>query len=765
MDSLGPFLLGLLISAGFLAPGIYFFWRHDQKAKQQRKALGQQVIQLQEVLVGVPDGLYRWNIQNGVENCSARMAVLLDLPDGTKSRYPDILSRLDDDGARSLDRAVQALHRDGTTFDLLVPLRDASDRIIQAVGQRVLGEDATPLVDLLWMRLASDAIMDNGPVARELQEALGARDKLITVLENLPTPVWVRDAAGQITYRNPATIETDFSHGLAAKALETGREVKERISLPTVQGRFTFDALEIPLPNGEGTMGTAQDVSSLADVMENAQRGEHVLRGALENLVTAIAIFGGDTRLNYYNHAYAMMWGLEKNWLDSQPGYGEILDRLRETRRLPEYANFRAYRQEQLAKFVELQVTEEYTLHLPDNSTLRAITSPHPVSGLVMTFEDVSDTVALETSNKSLTAVQRETLDKLFEGVIVFGANGRVKLFNPAFLRIWHLEADFLQAQPHISEVLEACKQFYEGVEEWPVFRDKLAARFMKREPENLRVERSDGSILEYASVPLPDGGSLLCYLDVSANEMVEQAKKESSNAQHVADRMKSEFIANVSYEIRTPLTTLMGFADLMCEEYFGTLNKRQKEYAAGIQKSAQHLHHLIADILDLATIEADQVELEHETVDIQELLVSVLGLIRESAKNKQITLEFNCPQDIGWMTADLKRLKQVLFNILTNAVRHTPVGGTIMISAGRSEDQISLSVADNGEGIAPQDKDAVFNSFVRTPATTSTERGAGLGLTLAKNFIELHGGHITLDSIPAKGTVVTCHLPLKKAP
>lgn len=761
MNSLGAFFIGMVAMAGLSLPAIVWLWQRDKKSRKERDVLAQQIIQLQEVLVGIPDGLYRWNVVNGVENCSARMAVLLDLPKGTQSRYGDILQCFDEEAARTLNGAVTDLHNEGLSFDIILPLHGGDDRVVQAVGQRVLSENGDPLVDLLWMRLANAAVVANGPMARSLQTMTQERDRLITVLESLPLPIWMRDSAGHIIFHNPAAPDGDHTRHIAQRAAEAGRAAKERVSLPVAQNARLFEVTEIPLPGGEGLIGLAEDISTLDLAMKNARHGESLLRAALENLVTAIAIFDGNTRMSYYNSAYAHLWGLDKKWLDTQPSYGEVLDRLRETRKLPEHANFKAFRQEQLAKFVELQTPEETSLHLPDNSTLRAIISPHPVSGLVMTFEDVSDTLALESSNKALSAVQRETLDNLFEGVVVFGPNGKVRLSNPAFSHIWHLPDGFMATHPHITDVLEKSRDFYEGVENWSSFREQLVARIMMREPSNQRLVRSDGSILEYASVPLPDGGSLLSYLDVTDSAMVEQALRERSDAQHEADRLKSEFIANVSYEIRTPLTTIAGYAALLCEQYFGELNNRQMEYAKGIQTSADQLATLVNDILELASIEAGQLALELDTFDIQNMLVSVMGLVRESAKHARLKIEFSCAQDIGTLTGDEKRLKQVMFNLLTNAIRYTPPNGTITITAQRDPHQLVLSVADTGTGIPQADQDRVFGSFQRADVENTGQSGAGLGLTLVKRFIELHNGTVTLDSIPDKGTMVTCRIPL----
>lgn len=763
LEQLGLFLFGMIGSAGLAVPAFIMLSKKKNTLVEERQKLGTQIIQLQEVLAGIPDGLYRWNIHNGVENCSARMAVLLDLPKGTQSRFGDILTCFEKNAAARLNQSVADLHREGLSFDIILPLHGGDDRIIQAVGQRVLNDDGAPLVDLLWMRLANEAVIENGPLAQQLKAVTHERNRLYAILDTLPLPVWLRDSGGHMIYRNAASPEQDYSIALAQRAMEAGREVRERFRFPYGGDHKTFEVSEIPLPAGEGLVGLGEDISSAELMIDHARRGEKMLHGALNHLVTAIAIFGGDTRLSFYNRAYASLWGLAPDWLDTRPSYGEVLDRLRERRRLPEHANFKAYRQAQLAQFVELETPVRTSLHLPDNSTVRSIISPHPVSGLIMTFEDVTDTLALESSHKALAAVQRETLDNLFEGIIVFGPDGKVRLFNPAYADIWAFSNDFLDQSPHVSAILEATKSFYDGAENWQTMREQMAARFMKREPSTHRMIRSDGTILEYACVPLPDGGSLVSYLDVTDSAVVEQAIQERSLAQQDADTLKADFISNVSYEIRTPLTTLLGFSELLCENYYGELNKRQMSYAQGIHSCAEQLEHTVNDILDLASIEAGQVSLNYSSVTVQPLLLGLFALVKETAKHHQITLELDCPDDIGPLDADEKRLKQVLFNLIINAIHYSDTGSTVVVSATHTPDHLSLSVADAGQGIAPQDQTRIFDSFQRLNRHENAHSGAGLGLTLVKHLIDLHGGHVTLDSLEGKGTVVTCHLPTQK--
>ena len=226
------------------------------------------------------------------------------------------------------------------------------------------------------------------------------------------------------------------------------------------------------------------------------------------------------------------------------------------------------------------------------------------------------------------------------------------------------------------------------------------------------------------------------------------------------ADRLKPEFIAHVSYEVRTPLPTIIGFADMLGQEYFGTLNHRQDEYAKGILDATRGLMSVVGDILDLASIEAGRLELDRDTVDVHGLLVSALNLIQERARSKDMKLEFDCPPDIGWISADEKRLKQVVLNLLSNAVRFTPGRGTVRLEARRQDDDLLITVADTGIGIPQADHERVFRPFEQGAGPAADKSGGGLGLSLVRKFIQLHGGTVDVKSPPGRGTTITCHLP-----
>ena len=756
MDLLNPAAAAALGALGLAVPALALVWwqgRRRAAAERLHRRAAEEAETGRQMLAAAPDGLYSWDHVTGREACSRRLAVLLDLAAGTKAGFADVAGRFDGDARAALAGAVEALRGDGLAFELVLPL-DGARRSVHAVGGRAADADGRPLADVVWMRDATHVVA--AAAAPDGDEALRV------LLDTLPFPVWLRGADLEPAFANRAgagIARAGPAKALAARARSQKRGVSERHIVTRGDDERVFDITETPLPGDSQTLGFAIDRSP-DDIVPAPTQDLAAHNQVLENLATAVAIFAADTRLTFFNRAYAELWRLDREWLSAGPSLGEILGQLREHRRLPEFADFRAFREEQLAQFTALGASVETMMHLPDGATLRCVASPHPLGGLVLTYEDVSDRLALERSFKSLTAVQRETLDNLHEGVAVFGGDGRLKLNNPAFAVLWNLEPGSLGGDTHIADFIESTRPFLASISDWEAHKERLIARLMSREASAGRLVRGDGTVLQHASVPLPDGAVLLSYLDVTDGYKVESALRDRAEALQDADRLKSEFIANVSFEVRTPLTSIMGFAEVLSEEYFGKLNRRQKEYSAGILEASRALMAIVGDILDLATIDAGRMALEIDTVDLHSMLAGVLGLIRERARRKALNLAFDCPAGIGWIVADAKRLRQVVFNLLGNAVAFTPPRGKIGLAAERRDDEVIIRISDSGAGIPRSDHERVFQPFERGPARDDDGTGSGLGLTLVRRFIELHGGRVEMTSGAGRGTTVTCILP-----
>lgn len=604
-----------------------------------------------------------------------------------------------------------------------------------------------------------------------------------TILNMAPYPIWQRDSAADLRFYNLAygeavedIMEKEDSgqtpdldkkaRHQAQQAIESGQPVKERRHVVISGQRRLYDIMEFPVPEDKSSVGFAVDVSEMEDLKEDLNRHISAQDDLLESSASAMAIYGADMRLKTFNNAFVQLWKLDEFWLDSQPTYAEVLETLREKRKLPEQANFQLFKQQQIKLFTGLIETHEEFFYLPDGKALRVIAIPHALGGILFAYEDVTDRLALERSYNTLIAVQRETLDNLHEGVAVFAEDGRLKLSNPGYLSLWNLEAESAAAEPHIRDIIERCRSFFMA-DDWDSFKTEHINHIQSRDFVARVIERTDGKVIDWRKVPLPDGATLITYLDITDSTLVERSLRERNEALQEADRLKTEFLANVSYELRSPLTSISGFSEMLRQEYFGPLSEKQREYVDGIHQSSQHLMRLINDILDLASVEAGYMRLEVTKFDVYAMMKSVLSLIQERAKEHGLKVKFECGSKIGKMIGDETRMKQSLFNLLSNAIKYSESGTTITFGAreeGDGEDLV-LFVQDQGRGIAPDEQQAVFSKFYKgrteggARSESSQRGGTGLGLSIVKSFIELHGGHIALESELGKGTTIECRL------
>ncbi len=715
--------------------------RQMSAIKHQRKAilrLSSDAEISHEILATAPDGLFLWVELNGSEACSRRLAVMLGLENGVRSKFGEVLSRFSENDAAILNSACIQLKNSGDPFEMMLTTKDGMRRLL-VVGVRAGTNDGAALADILWMRDISDLAPPG--------EASKATSR--EVIEALPFPAWLRGSGLALQIANAraqALAAPDVSRELAELASREGTGAAERHLLTMSDGKPRLvDISEIPLSGG-GTLGVAQDHTQTEEMEGDYTRHIQAQNHVMESLATAISIFDGNGKLSFFNSAYARLWDLKVDWLKTEPTMGAVLDRLRDNRKLPEVADYKAFKAGQLGLFGTLSNPLEEMLHLPDGTTLRSVVNPHPLGGLVFAFEDVTDHLDLERSYRTLSLVQSETIDNLYEAVAVFGADGRIRLFNPAFQRTWRLQdneqiesmhlGDFID---HILPLIDKDSNKEHGDKE------SLTASLMTQGNLRGRVELVDGTVLEFAKVGLPDGAALLSYLDVTDSTRIEEALTERARSMVESNLLKSEFLAGVANEIRTPLNAIIGFSTILTEEYFGNLSERQKEYSRGILDSAEELVSVIEGTLDLATVEAGLMTIELDTVDIKTLLSNVLGLVRERARQRNINIEFDCPADIGWLIADEKRLRQSLFNLVSAAIHSTPPNGGISIVVSRGDDGVSFEITDGGLGLKDYD----------VPP----------GVALVTRFIELHGGSVMIESQLGKGTSITCRLPIDVPP
>ncbi len=671
--------------------------------------------------------------------------------------------------ALQMERAIDRLRQSGEGF--LLTLTAISGHTVEILGRAIGGQAIVRIRELSGLR--HELAETNLRHRALLQET----EMLRAFAQAAPWPIWTRRADGGLLYANNAYAQatdaadardavernlqlldssdrSDMERALTATNAFAGR-------LPIVVGgeRRMYDVRALNI--GGGSAGIAVDASEATELKAALKRMAEAHRRTLDQLSSGVAVFDGRRRLAFYNDSYRRLWDLDRSFLDGNPDDSNVLDRLRAAHKLPEQPDFRAWKAKLHEAYRAVEPAKD-TWYLPDGRALSVVTTPNPEGGVTYLFDDVTESLDLARRFDGLIRVQRETLDNLAEAVAVFGSNGRAQLFNPAFARMWKLSPEALGERPHIDTVERWCKPLFDDEATWRIIREAIT-RIENRVEVPLKIERKDGSVLDCMALPLPDGATMLTFQDITDTENVERALRERNEALEMADQMKVDFVHHVSYELRSPLTTIIGFAHLLNDPATGPLMPKQAEYLNYITASTNSLFALINNILDLASIDAGAMTLEIGPVDIRKAIENAAEGIQDRLARDHIELKLDVDPNVGTFIADGGRVVQVLYNLLANAVGFSPQHSFITLSARRTEHHVVFAVTDRGPGIPPEVKDKVFDWF-ESHSNGSRHRGAGLGLPLVKSFVELHGGRVRVDSIMGRGTTVTCDFPLDRA-
>jgi signal transduction histidine kinase len=615
---------------------------------------------------------------------------------------------------------------------------------------------------IAWLRLA--AIEGAGA-------ALPTAARFAAFLDARPEPAWIAGADGAVQWANRAWLgaldaadvadalarSLSFDRGadtLASEAANLG-ERRETVRWASAGGRRrAFRFVAEPLEGG-GVGVWAQDATDVEETRETLRRHVEAHDETLNHIAEAVAIFSQGRRLSFHNAAFAELWGLEPAWLADRPTHAEILDRLRQRRRLPETADYAKWKAAELARYEALGPQADDLWTLPDGRTLRVVRQPHPLGGLLLLFSDITGELKMKAQYNALIQVQQATLDKLSDAVAVFGSDGRLRLHNEAFASFWNVTPIELTAAGDFEGVVELCVPRLHDQAFWRELKGRVADPDPEsRAPTTGEVKTSDGRIVAYQSRPLPDGATLIAFADITDTRQLESALAAREAALADAERLKREFVGNVSYELRTPLTTIIGYSELL-EHGAEKLSDRARTYVGSVRAAATQLARSINDVLDIAQIDADEMALEVEEVNVAALLAEVAARWQAEAATLGVNVIVDDSLDVGVMRGDGKRLAQVLDHLVENGLRQTPADGSVTLSARRALGEVQLHVADTGRGIPFHVQAHIFDRFV------GRDRGGpGLGLALVKALVELHGGWVALESEPGAGALFTCHLP-----
>jgi signal transduction histidine kinase len=634
---------------------------------------------------------------------------------------------------------------------------------------------------LVWLYDSTEAAGQIAALDARAARLTAALDALSALIEAAPFPIWHRGPDLRLALVNGAYVEAVEAEGAAsvvagnveliddadraaahAAAAREGGKAQARTVPATVAGeRRMMQVVEVPLgPNG--VAGYAIDVEDREQARADLARFVRAQRDMLDRLSAGVAQFGRDRSLIFFNQPFARLFSLKGDFLADGPEFNRLLDAMRETGHLPEVRDYPDWKREHGRWFTGGLAAEEEDWLLPGGRHLRVVAQPLPDGGLLLIFEDRTEQLRLASARDTLLRVRTATFDNLFEAIGVFASDGRLQLWNNRFRELWEFEEEQLSANPRIDGLTPLIGRKLKNPQHAGLVRELVRSATVERKQRNGRVGFLDGREFEFAAVPLPDGNALFTMLDVTASRTVEAALRERTSALEEADRLKTAFVSNMSYELRTPLTSIAGFAEMLEGGYAGELPATAADYVSAILQSVARLGTLIDDVLDLTQSDSGGLLLAEEKVDLKALCAEAGEEFRGQAAARGVDFAVEIEAGLGTVTGDRRRLRQSLDNVLKNAVANTEAGGRILLHAAGNRQEARITVSDNGRGIAPADQARVFDRFHRT--ADGGEAALGLGLPLARQFIEAHGGRVELLSEVGQGTTVTFRLPRKRA-
>ncbi|MGY4396016.1 signal transduction histidine kinase [Sphingomonas sp. UYAg733] len=675
---------------------------------------------------------------------------------------------------------VAASQKAGRPFRRAVKAQGSS-RTLMIHGLRAPRDLQAPGGVVLWV---FDATESQAEIERLSEDGVGARaafDALTGLIEAAPLPMWYRGADLRLAMVNSSYVEavegadaedvvrrgvelvegSGIGGPLASAVLARDTDRPQMQAMPaTIRGaRRMLRVYDVPLPTG-GVAGFAVDIEELEQARSGIKRFGDAQRAMLDRLSAGVVQFAADRTLVFYNQPFRRLFAMRSEWLSDRPEFDRVLERMREANRLPEVRDFPGWKAERRDWFVATGGAIEENWHLPGGVHLRVVAQPLPDGGLLLIFEDRTEQVQLASARDTLLRVRTATFDNLYEALGVFAADGRLQIWNNKFRALWGFDEEFLSTHPRVDVLAEAAAGKLSNPARAQLIADLVRAATVERQQRAGRVAFADGRHFEFAAVPLPDGNGLFTMLDISDSRRIERALRDRNEALEAADQVKTAFVANMSYELRTPLTSISGFAEMLSEGYAGKLSKAADGYVEAILESVQRLGTLVDEVLDLTQNDGKAAALEMLEVDLEQTARAAADAVASLGRRKKLDFAIEVMPSVGSTKGDAERLRQMIEHLLRHAIGGTPEGGRILLHTDGTAAAARIIVSDDGAGMSVEAVKHAFDRFAQPGTTRGGERALGLGLPLAKQFVEAHGGTISLVSKPGQGTFITVELP-----
>ncbi|AUX69790.1 histidine kinase [Porphyrobacter sp. HT-58-2] len=635
---------------------------------------------------------------------------------------------------------------------------------------------------LVWVFDFSESHAEMARLRAAAARATGDFAALVGLIEAAPMPMWFRgsdltlqlvnqayvDAVGatsaaEVVQSQIELLEPENERSpaeIAASSLQT-QDKSERIVAATIHGaRRTLRVSDLPLGQ-EGVAGYAIDIEEQQQVAREFRAFRDAQRALLDQLSVGVALFDAEERLTFANRPFRRLFSVNDEVVEARTSFERFLAEARERGLTPEVRDFPEWRRERTGWFGMRDAVEE-AWPLPGGTHLRVVAQPMPDGGLVLITEDRTESLALSAVRDTLLRTRTATLDSLFEALAIFAPDGSVQLWNRSFAGTWGLSTELLDQHPSADELLTAIGRNLVRPEEAGLIGGAVRAATLDRREKGGQVELADGRTLRFAGIPLPDGNGLLTVLDITASQKAEQALRERAEALDEANAVKARFLANMSYEFRTPLTTIGGYAELL-KSGVASDPEQSGEYVDAILAAVERLTEQVENVLDLSQSEAGLLPIRKERLDLLDFLTKLVREREEAIIAAGLSLDLKGRRG-RIIEADPRQMGRAMGNLIDNAIGGTPEGGRIVIEIRRLADGgpgagMEVTIADNGKGMSSAELARAMGG-VRAEKDAAPERRTGLGIPLARQLIEAHDGTLEIISRKGAGTTATIRLP-----
>ncbi len=701
-------------------------------------------------------------------------------------KLPGFLTELDAGAAglaaadlEALRDAVRKTQKTAAPFAMVVNPK-GSGKCLALRGQLADPAVAAGGAALVWWFDFTDSHQELARLRAQTARAQNDFAALVGLIEAAPTPMWFRGPEMELRLVNTAYVEAVGAESAEAAvhdqveliepvdgltAAQVAKQARdkdlpvERIVQATMGSqRRTLRVSDLPLAN-EGVAGYAIDIEEAEEQARQLRAFREAQRSMLDQLSIGVAQFDAERRLTFANQPFQRLFALPPAARLDPLEFDRFLDLARDAGRLPEARDFPARRRE-LGAWFSAGAPSEEAWTLGDGTHLRVVAQPMPDGGLVLIAEDRSEQLALSAVRDTLLRTRTATFDSLFESLAVFAPDGRMQLWNRRFPEIWGLPPEVLDQHPRIEALLERIGTRLARPAQRQAIGEVVRAATLDRNQRGGRVALADGRTLEFAGVPLPDGNGLLTVLDVTDSKKAEDALRDRNQALEEADAVKTRFLANMSYEFRTPLTSIGGFAELLESGVAGELSDQAHDYVAAILSSVERLSQQIESVLDLTQSEAGLLPIATEEVELLPFVTQVVREREEAIEEKALTLDLRGDKGAGTVQADKRQLNRAIGHILDNAIAATPPKGRILVALTRRKQGARIVISDNGDGMKPSELARALDGYRLGADGQLEKRRGGLGLPLARQLIEGHGGRLDMTSEKGTGTTATISLP-----